>query len=520
MVIIEKPPSGVKLGAKFYITTAIPYINAPPHIGHALEFVQADTIARYHKMRGHDVFLTTGADENSLKTVQAAAKQNVDPQTLCDKNSIIFEEVARRIGLSYNAFIRSSNKEGHWRGAEKLWTLCFEAGDIYKKTYEGLYCVGCEAFYTEKELVDGLCPEHLTPPEIVNEENYFFRLSKYEEKLKTLILNSSLKITPETKRKEILGFIKQGLDDFSVSRSAERSKNWGIPVPGDESQTIYVWFDALSVYLTGVGFGKDQAQFNRWWPADMHVIGKGVIRFHAVYWPAMLLSAGLDLPKEIMVHGYVTSEGQKISKSLGNVVDPLQMVNKFGEDVVRYYLLRSIPTFEDGDFSERELVTVSNGELVGNLGNFVHRTLTFIWKNYNGKVEAKYLNEEDVSLLQEVDSLAGEVDKDLSEARLGSALTKVLAISAIGNRYFQEKKPWKRVNSDRDECERTLFVCTNICITLGVSLRPYMPDTSQRILRYLNTTAESFADAKALRHGTISIIEPQPLFQKLSQEKT
>jgi methionyl-tRNA synthetase len=348
---------------KFYITTAIPYVNAPPHMGHAQEFVQTDTIAAYKKLKGYDVFLTTGSDENSIKSVQAAAKEKISAQALCDSNSAKFRKMAAEIGLSYDAFVRSSDKAAHWKGVEKLWDMCLKAGDIYKKTYSGLYCVGCEAFYTEAELVNGLCPEHLRRPEVVSEENYFFRLSKYASKLKKLIESDKLKITPDFRKSEMLNFIDQGLEDFSVSRSAERSKDWGIPVPGDSTQKIYVWFDALTVYLTGVGFGKDDAQFNRLWPADVHVIGKGILRFHAIYWPAMLMSAGLALPSEIMIHGYVTAGGQKMSKSLGNGVDPMQMLGKYGKEPLRYYLLRNIPTFEDGDFSEKELVNVSNSEL-------------------------------------------------------------------------------------------------------------------------------------------------------------
>ena len=500
---------------KFYITTAIPYVNASPHMGHALEFVQTDVIARYQKLEGRDVFVTTGTDENSLKSVQAAAKEKVPAQLFCDRNSESFKKLAKDIGLHYDAFIRSSDKDAHWKGVERLWKSCFDSGDIYKKTYKGLYCTGCEAFYKESELVNGLCPEHLTPPEVVQEENYFFRLSRYEQKLEELILTNKLKVTPETRKNEVLSYIRQGLEDFSISRPAERSKGWGIPVPNDDSQKVYVWFDALSVYLTGIGFGRDEKLFEKLWPADIHVIGKGIIRFHAIYWPAILMSAGLEVPKEVLVHGYVTSGGRKMSKSLGNVADPLKILGMYGEDGVRYYLLRKIPTFEDGDFSEEDVVTTINNELVGNIGNFVHRTLTFIYKNFGGEVRVDgALEGAETKVLMEVGTLVSEAETSLSKNRLGNGLADILAIAAAGNKYFQESKPWETVTSDRQRCERVLFTGASICRTLSVLLYPYLPVASDKLSSYLNIDIKSFDDAKPLFKGSIKTAEPQPLFQK------
>ncbi len=505
--------------SKFYITTAIPYVNAPPHIGHALEFVQADTIARYYKLKGYDTFLVTGADENSLKNIQKAAEQNIGTRELCDRNSALLKDFSERIGLSYNAFIRSSDKEIHWAGTRKLWNMCFDAGDIYKKTYKGLYCVGCEAFYTETELVDGLCPDHLKSPKIVNEENYFFRLSRYEEKLKELIESGKLKITPITKKNEIMAFIDQGLEDFSISRPNERSKGWGIPVPNDEFQTIYVWFDALTVYLTGIGFGRDNNQFNRFWPADMHVIGKGVSRFHAVYWPAILMSAGLETPKEIMIHGYVTSDGHKMSKSLGNVVDPVQMIEKYGKTPIRYYLLKNIPTFGDGDFSEEGLINTINNELVGNLGNFIYRTMTFIYKNYGGIVEADGLEENDKKLMEKVDTISRDVEIDILKSKLSNGLVKIMSLSALGNKYIQDNKPWELLKNDKTKCQKTLFVSASICRTLSILLYPFLPDMAERLSKLLNITINSFSDAKTILQNTIKINKPEILFQKIDRKK-
>ncbi len=288
-------------------------------------------------------------------------------------------------------------------------------------------------------------------------------------------------------------------------------------MPKDDSQKIYVWFDALSIYLTSIGFGWDEEQFQRLWPADMHVIGKGIIRFHAAYWPAMLLSAGLKLPREIMVHGYVTSKGQKMSKSLGNVVDPIAILDKYGKDSTRYYLLRSIPTFEDGDFSEDELAIATNAELVGNIGNFVHRTLTFACKNYNGNITASTIEKDEKALLERIGTLVDEYDDDLSNVRIGRGLNKVLEISSIGNKYFQDNKPWEMVNGDKNRCEMVLFTCISICKTLSTLLYPYLPDASERLSGYLNAAIAPISDAKPTMQGAMKISEPKMLFHKIER---
>src|SRR3989338_3769230 len=341
--------------AKFYITAAIPYVNARPHIGHAQEFTQTDAIARYHRRKGEEVLMLSGSDENALKNVQAAQNAGVPVQQFVDEISKIFLDLAEKLGITFDVFQKGSDKK-HYKSSQKLWELCEKAGDIYKKSYEGLYCVGCEAFYTEDELnPDSECFEHPGRKlEKVSEENYFFRLSKYQDKLIAIIEKDELKIIPQTRKNEVLAFLKEPLQDISISRTNERAKNWGVPVPRDETQRIYVWFDALNIYQSGVGFGLDEETYKKWWPADVHVIGKGIIRFHAVYWPAFLLSAGLPLPKTIFVHGYITVGGQKMSKTLGNVVDPFQLIEKYGAEALRYYLLREIPPTEDGDFTRQE----------------------------------------------------------------------------------------------------------------------------------------------------------------------
>lgn len=360
---------------KFYLTTAIPYVNAKPHIGHALEYIQADVIRRYYqrKFGENNVFLVSGADENALKNLQAAEKAGTDIQEFLDNNSSIFRRFYRDLGVELDEFRRGTDRKKHWPGVQKFWELCQKNGDIYKKSYKGLYCIGCEQFYLAKDLVDGKCPNHLKEPEEVEEENYFFRLSRYQDALEKLIVSDELQILPVKRKNEILSFIKQGLEDFSISRSNIRAKGIGVPVPGDKTQKMYVWFDALNIYMTAIGFGYDQKLWEKWWPADLHIVGKDIIRFHCVYWPAMLLSAGLPLPKAVFSHGFITSGGQKMSKTIGNVIDPYDLAEKFGFEALRYFLLKEIPPFDDGDITVEKFAKTYQSDLANGLGNLVQR---------------------------------------------------------------------------------------------------------------------------------------------------
>lgn len=310
-----------------YITTAIPYVNSKPHLGFAMELVQTDVMARHWRHRGHEVRFLSGTDDNSLKNAIAAEAEGVPTHELVDRNAAAFHGLRDPLQLSFDDFIRTSSDPRHKVGVDRLWKATDACGDLYRKDFEGLYCVGCEQFYSESELVNGLCPEHLTAPELVSEENWFFKLSRYEDQLRELIESGRLRIEPESRRNEVLSFIKGGLQDFSISRSTERARGWGIEVPGDPSQVVYVWWDALGNYITALDYGTDGENYHHWWTnADerAHVIGKGIVRFHAVYWPAMLLSAGQPLPTTIFVHDYLTVEGRKLGKSLGNAIDPQQ----------------------------------------------------------------------------------------------------------------------------------------------------------------------------------------------------
>lgn len=453
---------------RIYIIQAIPYVNAAPHVGHALEYVQADCLARFYRLNDYDVLYSSGADENSLKNVQAAEKEGVPVQKLVDKYAKSFFDLKDAFNLTFDIFNRTSTKE-HFRGAQKFWNLCREE-DIYKKKYKGLYCVGCEQFYTPGELVDGKCPEHLIVPEEVSEENYFFKLSNYQEFLEKLISTDKLKITPPSRKNEVLSFIKGGLEDFSISRSKERARGWGVPVPGDDTQVMYVWFDALVTYLTALGFGNDENVYRDFWVNNknkIHVIGKGIIRFHAVYWIAMLESANLELPSEEFVHGYITVNGQKISKTLGNVIDPFDLVKKYGADVIRFYLLREIPAWGDGDFSESRLKELYNGELANGLGNLVARVARLA-----SDVNLKLPEKRNFTFKKAVSDHIKTYRFDLAIMAIWDEVSKL-------DKQINKTKPWELKGA---ELKKVLAPIAQEIREIAFNLSPFVPETSQKIL--------------------------------------
>lgn len=445
---------------KFYITAAIPYVNAAPHIGHAFEFVQADTIARYHKVLGDNTLLLSGADENALKNVQAAEKEKITVQELVNKNSKLFEDLAKKLNINFDVFQRGSNPQ-HYSSSQKLWNLCQK--DIYKKTYTGLYCVGCEQFYEKEELNDqGECFEHPGKKlEEVSEENYFFKLSNYQKQIEEILESCKLQIAPEHRKNEILAFVKKGLKDISISRSNERAKNWGVPVPNDNSQRMYVWFDALNIYKSGVEDKKDQ----EWWPADVHVIGKGITRFHAVYWPAFLLSAGLPLPKHLFVHEYITVNGQKMSKTVGNVLDPIPLIEKYGADALRYYLLAKISPFSDGDFSEEKFKEAYNADLANGLGNLVARVAKLC--------ERVTLKSSPIPVLSE------DYKKGIESFRFNEVLENIWNEIKILDQQINTREPWKIT----DEKKLTEILQTSVDGILNIAnqLKPFLPKTAEKI---------------------------------------
>lgn len=484
--------------AKFYITTAIPYVNARPHIGHALEFVQADVIARTHRQKGEDVLLLSGSDENALKNVQAAEQTGLPVQQFIDEHAALFQRLAQALHVQFDVFQKGSDKSHH-ASSQRLWELCRETGDIYKKKYEGLYCVGCEAFYAREELDEnGECFEHPGRKlETVSEENYFFRLSKYQDKLLEVVRSGELSLAPETRKNEVLAFLNQPLQDISISRSNERAKGWGVPVPGDDTQRVYVWFDALNIYQSGVGFGFHEATYKKWWPADVHVIGKGITRFHAVYWPAFLLSAGLPLPKLLFVHGYVTVNGQKMSKTLGNVIDPFELVQKYGADAVRYFLLREIPPFQDGDFSYEKFEVRYNADLAGGLGNLIARVGTPATKisHVQFLISKQYSNPQFKNLLNETKE---KVESALEEFRFNDALIAIWDVIHFCDRYIDEKKPW----SESPEQKEVISDLVLVIGELAELLKPLVPETSAKIVHQLESgeSRPLFPRLKAVRN--------------------
>lgn len=474
---------------KVFISTSIPYVNASPHLGHALELVQADVIARHHRLLGDRVFFLSGTDENSLKNVRSAENTGENVVDFVYKNYLNFYNLKEALNISFDDFIRTTEKR-HFDGAQKLWMACKK--DIYKKKYSGLYCVGCEEYYKEDDLIDGLCPEHKVAPELIEEENYFFKLSNYQEKIKELIEKDEVKIIPQSRKNEILSFINSGLQDFCISRTSERAKGWGIDVPGDETQKMWVWFDALSNYINALGYGSNnESKFLEFWQNNdlkIHIIGKGINRFHSVYWLAMLLSAGISLPKTLFVHGYITVDGQKMSKSLGNVINPYDLVEKYGCDAVRYFLLREIPALGDGDFTFEKFEKRYNSDLAGGIGNLLLRTLVMINKKnviFNKDPEAIFVDKN------------REVDKKIKDnfIQFNDTLGEIWELVSFCDKYIEEKKPW--AIEDKDENE---IVFSNIIYSLkniSQMLKPFLPDTAEKIEEQIKT------------------LRPEPLFPRI-----
>lgn len=458
----------------FFITTAIDYVNAAPHVGHAVEKVLTDVVARYHRELGEETYFLTGSDENSLKNVQAAEKAGRPTAEFVAENAEAFKNLAGSLNLSFDQFIRTTEKR-HFDGAQKMWRA-FKADDLYKKVYKGLYCVGCEEFKFEKDLVDGLCPDHQKAPEVVEEENWFFKLSNYSERLLELIESDALKIYPDYRKNEVVSFIKMGLEDFSISRSVARARNWGVPVPEDESQIMYVWVDALSNYITALDYATDGERYGKFWASDserVHVIGKGILRFHAIYWPAMLLSAELPLPTTIYAHEYLTINGQKMSKSLGNVIYPSELVEKFGIDGTRYLLLTALPYSKDGDLSWEKMTEKYNADLANGLGNLVSRVI----KMANG------IDDEVI----EVGRVEGIQRQLIGEFKIVDALAEIWSQISLANKEVDDKKPWELVKTDAEEFEKVMKGLLSRLRYIAYDLRPFLPSTAEKIEVALNT---------------------------------
>lgn len=476
---------------RYYVTTAIPYVNAEPHLGHALELVQADVLARHRRLRGQQVRFLTGTDDNALKNVTAARAAGVDIAAFVDTNAERFAALRGPLDVLTDDFIRTSGAP-HRTGVERLWRRCAAQGDFYRHAYQGRYCAGCEEFVDDGDLVAGKCPEHGVQPETISETNWFFRLSRYQDRIHDAIASDGVRIDPPARRNEVLGFVRSGLRDFSVSRPAERSDGWGIAVPDDPTQIIYVWWDALANYVTALGYGGDQADHRRWWrdgDARVHVIGKGILRFHAVYWLALLLSAGEPLPTHIAVHDYLTVDGAKLSKSAGNAVHPRDLVERYGVDAVRWWLLRDVATLGETDFTTDRLVRRADADLAGRLGNLVNRVVTLLWKYREGCVPAAAdAGEHGQRLAAVTRDVAGEVDAALARHDFRAAIAAIWQLVDGGNALVERSRPWELAGAQRGgdvaaaaALDAVLAVLIAACRRAATELSPFIPSGAERL---------------------------------------
>ncbi|MDD2757849.1 MAG: methionine--tRNA ligase [Patescibacteria group bacterium] len=507
--------------SKYYITTAIPYANDNPHIGHAILFLYADVMARYQRILGKEVYFLIGTDEHGQKMLKAAKEHGVPVADYCSAKSAVFQNLADQWNITNDDFIRTTEKR-HMDAAQKFWQEAEASGDIYKKKYSGLYCVGCEAYKTEKDLVDGKCPDHQKEPEILEEENYFFRLSKYQEPLELLFAQHPEFVYPQNRYNEMLNILKNGLEDISVSRATDKL-TWGIPVPGDDSQVMYVWFDALTNYITALGYGsKNDKLFKKYWPADAHVIGKEINRFHSLLWSAMLMSAGVELPKMIAAHGWITIDGQKMSKSIGNVIDPLKMSSDYPVDAVRYFFMRELPFDSDGDYSEDKFIARYNGDLANGIGNLTNRILVMIEKYCAGTVPK--VKNVDHSL---IDFLKNEIwpayEEGMGKFRFDRAMETVWKYITHCDQKISDSQPWAMAKAGKtEEVNDLLYHLAESLRQIAVMIWPVMPETAEKIITQLGLdTAEEFAkpleELKNWVELTVgkNIQTPEPLFPRL-----
>jgi methionyl-tRNA synthetase len=493
----------------FYITTAISYPNGPPHIGHAYEAIAADAIARFQRQQGRDVRFQTGTDEHGLKMAQAARGEGVEPRVFADKMSRLFQSMCDTLNVSYDRFIRTSEAD-HYRASQAIWTAMEERGDLYLDRYEGWYSVRDEAYYEEEELTaadDGtrLSP-HGTPVEWTVEESWFFRLSKYQQPLLDLYAANPEFIRPESRRNEVMRFVEGGLKDLSISRT---SFDWGVPVPGSDGHVMYVWLDALTNYITGLGYPEDTDLWRRYWPADVHLIGKDVVRFHAVYWPAFLMSAGIALPRQVYGHGFQLSRGEKMSKSVGNVVDPMALAERFGVDALRYFLLREVPFGQDGSYSAEAIVNRANAELANSFGNLAQRTLSMVHKNLDGVVPPPGEADEDKELLEQVREAAREempaaFERFAFSVGIEAWLKAVFACNA----YVDAQAPWALRKTDPERMAAVLGTLVTAVRELAHAIAPIIPESAEKLLTLIQTG-----------DGGAPIAQPTPLFPRLELEE-
>lgn len=470
----------------FYITTAIAYPNGAPHIGHAYEAIATDALARFQRLDGKDVFFLTGTDEHGLKMIQTAEKEKMTPTDLATRNAARFMEMDKRLNISYDRFIRTS-ESAHHRSSQEIWRRMLANGDIYPDTYAGWYSVRDEAYYAEDETVVGddkirRGPQG-SPVEWVEEKSYFFRLSAYQDKLLALYENQPDFIGPDSRKNEVVSFVKGGLKDLSISRT---TFDWGVKVPGDEDHVMYVWVDALTNYITGVGFPDERDQNWRYWPADVHIIGKDIIRFHAVYWPAFLMSAGIPVQKRVFAHGFLFNRGEKMSKSVGNVVDPFNLADQYGVDQLRYFFLREVPFGQDGNYNHEAIVARTNADLANDLGNLAQRSLSMIGKQYQGVLpEPGVFSESDNAILTQAGGMLEAARTAMATQQIHQALNAIWAVVAEANRYFAGEAPWALAKTDPARQKTVLYVTAEVIRQIAILAQPVMPDAAGKLLDVL-----------------------------------
>ncbi|GLK67466.1 methionine--tRNA ligase [Hansschlegelia plantiphila] len=501
----------------YYVTTAIAYPNGVPHIGHVYEAIATDAVARFHRLDGREVRFLTGTDEHGLKMSQTAAREGVTPLEWATKNAARFKAMDELYGVSFDRFIRTTDQD-HYAASQELWRRMKAAGDVYLGKYEGWYSVRDEAYFDESETVlaeDGSRKAPTgAPVEWVVEESYFFRLSAYQDRLLKLYEEQPGFIGPDARRNEVLAFVKRGLSDLSISRT---TFDWGVPVPDDARHVMYVWVDALTNYITGAGFPADMATFERVWPADLHVIGKDIIRFHTVFWPAFLMSAELPLPKRVFAHGFLYNRGEKMSKSVGNVVDPFALAEGYGVDPVRYFLLREAPFGQDGSYSHEAIVGRINADLANDLGNLAQRSLSMVAKNCEGRAPSPAaFTEADEALLASADALYGKVSAAFDDLALHAALATIWTVVADANRYFANHEPWALRKTDPERMATVLYVTLEVLRSVSILVQPFMPTSAAKLLDALGVAEEAraFASLGGRLTPGAPLPPPEPVFPR------
>lgn len=504
---------------QFYITTAISYPNGAPHIGHAYEIIASDAVARFKRIDGYDVFFMTGTDEHGLKIQQTADRSGTTPKALVDEMAAKFQAMADRMGASYDRFIRTTDKD-HLASTQELWRRMEERGDIYLSKYSGWYSVRDEAYYDESELTkqpDGSWRAPTgTPVEWIEEESYFFRLSAYQDRLLDLYRDNPGFVSPETRRNEIVSFVRRGLQDLSISRT---TFNWGLPVPSDPKHVMYVWVDALTNYITGCGFPDENSDRWHYWPADVHIIGKDIVRFHTVYWPAFLMSAGLPLPKRVFGHGFLFNRGEKMSKSVGNVIDPFSLADTYGVDQLRYFFLREVPFGQDGNYSHEAIVNRINADLANDLGNLAQRSLSMIAKNCDSAVPLPgEFSQADKDMLWLADGLPAKARAAMADYALHTTLAEIWAVVAEANRYFASQEPWKLRKDDPARMASVLYVTAEVLRAVGILAQPFVPEAAARLLDLLGVAPQDRALAQVgPTHRLVAgraLPQPAPIFPR------